>query len=248
MISTLVADPEPHRRQTRLSRPPQFDPPYDDERHLSIPSPRRSEPAPPPPPAIRAKPAQQGPTSARAALAYVRLCLEVLNGFRPATHLRHLSGPVEFVTVIDQLQRRRNSPGHFGPATAPAALRAHNVAADRATGATVGHAARAGGGTLGTALPNGGRTFAAAAERRGATNVVARHAHNAVPVYGRTPARPNAAAQHAQMSLTRLRVSEPLDGIAEAVAVLSFGGRSCGLALRLERSTDSWICSVAQVV
>jgi hypothetical protein len=218
MISTLVADPEPQRRRTRLSRPPQFNPPYNDERHLEIPSPRRAEialPASLPPREVAVPARPTGPTSARAALAYVRLCIEVVNGFRPTSHLRRITGPVEFTTVIDQLRRRRNSVGHFGPAVAAAV---------------------------------GNRPVDMASANRRPLCSDATAPHNSSSAFGQGPARSNASTQPAPVSLTRLRVSEPLEGIAEAVAVLSFGGRSCGLALRLERSSDSWICSVAQVV
>src|SRR5215468_355287 len=54
------------------------------------------------------------PSSAVAsAQRYVRTCIEVLNGFRPASHLRTLAGPVEFGAVVAQLGRRRNGCGHF---------------------------------------------------------------------------------------------------------------------------------------
>ena len=45
----------------------------------------------------------------------------------------------------------------------------------------------------------------------------------------------NAAPANAPFGLTRLRVSEPLDGIAEVVAVLSQAGATIAMALRLER-------------
>ena len=60
------------------------------------------------------------PPVAASAQRYVRICLEVLNGFRPASHLRTLAGPVEFSTVVSQLSRRRNGRGHFTQTPDPA--------------------------------------------------------------------------------------------------------------------------------
>ena len=78
---------------------------------------------------------------------------------------------------------------------------------------------------------------------------VARSA-NAIPAQRRLTASVpvNASTQWAPVSLTRLRVSEPLDSIAEAVAVLSLAGSSRALALRLERTAGVWTCAIAQVV
>ena len=49
-------------------------------------------------------------SSAPAAARYVQVCLEVLNGFRPPSHLRTLTGPVEFDDILRQLRFRRNAP------------------------------------------------------------------------------------------------------------------------------------------
>ena len=46
----------------------------------------------------------------------------------------------------------------------------------------------------------------------------------------------------------RMRLSEPRDGVAEIVAVLSYGGTSLAMALRLERHGDQWLCALAQVI
>jgi hypothetical protein len=154
-------------------------------------------------------------TSARAALALVRLCIEVLNGYRPPSHLRRLGGTVEFGDIVDQLHRRRNGRNSYG-------VNSTVSTRHRATGAIVN-------------------------DRRAVT---ASRPANAIPAQRRliagVPA--NASTQWAPVSLTRLRVSEPLDGIAEAVAVLSLAGSSCALALRLERTAGAWTCAIAQVV
>ncbi|NJC71555.1 hypothetical protein HC031_17780 [Planosporangium thailandense] len=41
-----------------------------------------------------------------AAARFVSACVEVLNGFRPVSHLRALTTPVEFADVATQLTRR----------------------------------------------------------------------------------------------------------------------------------------------
>jgi hypothetical protein len=76
MISTLV----------RLSRPPRLDSPYDErDAHASAARIPRSQPGPVqevhPQASVNASP-PSALTSGRAALALVRLCIEVLNGYR----------------------------------------------------------------------------------------------------------------------------------------------------------------------
>src|SRR3954466_5148492 len=46
-----------------------------------------------------------------AAERYVRICLETLNGFRPASHLRAMAGAAPLADAVGQLSRRR----HNGP-------------------------------------------------------------------------------------------------------------------------------------
>ncbi|MER7002410.1 Rv3235 family protein [Dactylosporangium sp. NPDC000555] len=71
------------------------------------PQPRRPRPAPTPP----------GPrTSAYAAAQrFVGLCVEILNGYRPASQLRPMSHPQRFADISDQILRRtvrvRMTPG-----------------------------------------------------------------------------------------------------------------------------------------
>src|SRR5262249_15541000 len=45
-------------------------------------------------------------TASVAANRFVAVCVEVLNGFRPATHLRALTTPSDYSTVVKQLTRR----------------------------------------------------------------------------------------------------------------------------------------------
>jgi hypothetical protein len=225
MISTLLAEPtEPDghiagRATIRISRPPRLDPPYDDERGdvLSTEIRRSRATAQPPDTAEATEPTQRATErdttvsgSGRAAMAYVRLCVEVLNGYRPPSHLRRIGGPVEFADVIHQIRRRHNAIGHFQ--------------------------------TSGRALN----------ERI----TVPTNPRNPTPLaYGRaTPARnmvdppvPDPIASTG-FSLIRLRVSEPRDDVAEVVAVLSRGGTSLAVALRLERRIGTWTCVLVEVV
>jgi Family of unknown function (DUF6459) len=59
---------------------------------------------------------------------------------------------------------------------------------------------------------------------------------------GTTAPRPH------RVRLRGLRVCEPRDGVAEIVAVLEYGARSWAMCVRLERRSDSWLCTLVQVV
>lgn len=219
MVSTLLADPDPRRAtpahltwpQIRVSRPPRLDPPFEDEGD-GPPVPTQHQADEECAAGITSDAPASGsiglaaPTSSRAALAYVRLCIEVLNGYRPPSHLRRLGGPVEFVDVVAQIRRRHNARGRFG-STTPARM------------------------------PSTPTSGAARPPRR---NVSA-----ALPPLGREHRNSGAWAP---VSLTRLRVSEPLDGVAEVVAVLSQAGFAMAMAIRLERRAGAWTCALAQVV
>ena len=227
MISTLIADPEPRRHPTskiRVSRPPRLDPPYDDERspdarpEMPVPVADRAEPAPAPSPA----PPARSPSSGRAATAYIRLCVEVLNGYRPPSHLRRIGGPVEFNEVIDQIRRRHFQRGHF---TSQFPGAADHPGRGNAAGAGYPATNRSGLDGEPGSLTN-----------RSATGLVA----------GTDPRRRN--QRSGAYSLTRVRISEPLDGIAEVVAVLSRDGSSIAVALRLELRGGTWTCVIMQVI
>jgi hypothetical protein len=169
---------------------------------------------------------RQGSTAAAIAQRYVRICLEVLNGFRPAAHLRTLTGPVEFGAVVNQLSRRRNGCGHFpqAAATPPAAMRS----------------TRPSGGPERRLVHGGPAAFATT---RDVANVATFSRWQPSPA-----ARRNAPGAAQPYRLVRLRVTEPRDGVAEVAVVLSFAGTSLAMALRLERRADQWICAVAQVI
>jgi hypothetical protein len=51
-----------------------------------------------------------------------------------------------------------------------------------------------------------------------------------------------------RVSLRRLRVCEPRDGVAEAAVVLDHRGGSWAMAIRLERHRGRWICTLLQVI
>jgi Family of unknown function (DUF6459) len=248
MISTMLADPDPHRpiataSLVRVTRPPRLDPPFDDERGLSwchepIPARPASTPSPVSPASRLQDPRDPAtPSSARAATAYVRLCIEVLNGYRPASHLRQLGGPVEFADIVDQLRLRYNRRGRFGPdgrgRPAAAVAAAHRV---RSTGNELASGFDRAGAAAHT-IPLASQTIDRVRPNmhRPPALVAARHDRNA-------------ASAMAPVSLARLRVSEPLDGIAEVVAVLSQGGASLAMAMRLERQADAWTCVLVQVI
>lgn len=113
----------------RMRPAPQFDPPYEDEpaapvrvlgpadepgsrggdRHRSEDPERLWGPAPPGP--VSGLPPRAG-TGGQAAYRYVGLCLEVLEGYRPATHLRRLTLATAFESVMDQLSRPAARTGH----------------------------------------------------------------------------------------------------------------------------------------
>jgi Family of unknown function (DUF6459) len=235
----------------RLRRPPASEPPYDPTfSGVSLPARRTIRPeglgpahgsANPPaavPGIAGASVAGAGAAGSGVALAggvppvaasaqrYVRICLEVLNGFRPAGHLRTLAGPVEFSTVVSQLSRRRNGRGHFTQTPDPA--------------------------IAGTGTPANRRAVPPTATPRNAGPTAAASSATTVNVVGScaptSTARRNAPGAAQPFRLLRMRLSEPRDGVAEIVAVLSYAGSSLAMALRLERHGDQWLCAVVQVI
>ena len=220
----------------RLRRPPASEPPYDPAfSGMSLPARRTAPPgglrpshgsatAPVPVPGVAVAAAVVPPVAA-SAQRYVRICLEVLNGFRPASHLRTLGGPVEFSTVVSQLSRRRNGRGHFTQAPDAAAT---GIPANRRAVQPIAAGAR--NGSPAAATPS---TTPVGVLRNGAPASTARR---------------NAPGAAQPFRLLRMRLSEPRDGVAEIVAVLSYAGSSLAMALRLERHGEQWLCALVQVI
>jgi hypothetical protein len=218
----------------RLRRPPASEPPYDSAFSDGS-TPARRKPTP-----VGIRPAHDPATTPTASAAgvvppvaasaqrYVRICLEVLNGFRPASHLRTLSGPVEFSMVVSQLSRRRNGRGHFAQTAGVASTAAGAPANRRVVQPAMSGARNAGAATTAQSSP--------------ATAGVVRYTAPA------STAGRNAPGAAQPFRLLRMRLSEPRDGVAEIVAVLSYAGSSLAMALRLERHGDQWLCALVQVI
>jgi hypothetical protein len=123
--------PGPALPAIRLRSAPALEPPYDDEaaspswagpgveqmafdlgRPAARPDPARG-------PAGRSAPPSASAESVGAVRRFVRLCLEIFNGYRPAGHVRPLTSPSEAANVIEQVwsvQERVAGLGHPSPA------------------------------------------------------------------------------------------------------------------------------------
>jgi hypothetical protein len=112
-------------------------------------------------------------TGQHAARRYVDLCVEVLNGYRPAAQLRPFTEPRRFSAVADQLIKRTTRV------------------------------------RMGTVAP-----------RR----------------------------KHRPVLVKRMVVGEPIEGVAEAAAVLGHGDLVWAMAVRMERQGDGWLCTFAGVL
>jgi hypothetical protein len=113
MRSVEVVPRSGPRPPIRLRPVPQYEPPFDDELSPEVWAPvhqmafdwaARQRP-PSLPPAEKAQPSVVVGASGDAKLAvrrFVSTCVEVLNGYRPAAHLRRLALPVEAAGVVAQ--------------------------------------------------------------------------------------------------------------------------------------------------
>lgn len=114
MRSAVEIAPVGPRPAIRLRPVPRYEPPFDDEPAardwsgtavLDWPATRRPAPGPPPSVPPRPEPPIVAGVSGDAKLAvrrFVRLSVEVLNGFRPAAHLRRVALPSEAAEVVAQ--------------------------------------------------------------------------------------------------------------------------------------------------
>ncbi|RSM53091.1 hypothetical protein DMB66_39295 [Actinoplanes sp. ATCC 53533] len=113
-MSTVEVTRQGPRPAIRLRRAPRHEPPFDDERDpRAWPWPHQlaldwSKPAPTQPPTLAPAPRRRTAVTGASAEAkaavrrFVSTCVEVLNGYRPAAHLRGLSQPREAATVVAQ--------------------------------------------------------------------------------------------------------------------------------------------------
>jgi hypothetical protein len=111
MHSTIEAAPTGPRPAIRLRQVPRFEPPFDDEatpqawatsRQLALDWPGDGPEARVPPEAAPPVVAGASGDAKLAVRRFVRLCVEVLNGFRPAAHLRRMALPSGAAEVVAQ--------------------------------------------------------------------------------------------------------------------------------------------------
>jgi hypothetical protein len=117
-MSTAEVTRQDPRPAIRLRPAPRHEPPFDDERdpatwpnpgqlaldwsRLMRPAPRHNAPEPGRPPLKRTVVTGASAEAKTAVRRFISTCVEVLNGYRPAAHLRRLSQPREAATVVAQ--------------------------------------------------------------------------------------------------------------------------------------------------
>src|SRR5687768_640702 len=114
LMSTVTVTRQGPKPAIRLRPAPRHEPPFDDERDprswplphqlaLDWSRPVERSPRHPAPPPVRRTVVTGASAEARLAVRrFVSTCVEVLNGHRPAAHLRRLSQPREAATVVAQ--------------------------------------------------------------------------------------------------------------------------------------------------
>jgi hypothetical protein len=112
-MSTVEVARQGPRPAIRLRPAPRYDPPFDDERDpdswsasphqlaLDWSRPVRNNPPPAPPPPTKRTIVEGVSGDAKLAVRrFVSACVEVLNGHRPAAHLRRLAQPHDAATLV----------------------------------------------------------------------------------------------------------------------------------------------------
>jgi hypothetical protein len=228
-VTAALVNAAPATRRTnaplalRVRPAPPLDPPFDDERptgvsaycpgQLELHPPRPAivvpdTPDPAGPPGGSTSGSVGGPAgeAGRAARSFVNVCVEVLNGFRPVTHLRPFVAPSSYTRMVDQLTRRAvrlrmaatTVPGQPRPPT-----------------------------------PNGSSAWAGGPGGRSG---------------GGSGGRGSVGARGPRVALRRMHVCEPRAGAVEAAVVLSHGGATWAMAVRMERHERQWHCTSMQVI
>ena len=230
MRSTVEIAPTGSRAAIRLRPVPRFEPPFDDEaapqiwapsRQLALEWPSNSRPAPVPP--VQSPPAVAG-ASGDAKLAvrrFVRLCVEVLNGFRPAAHLRRLSLPSNAAEVVAQ-----------GLAGARRAADLRRTADQRTAHRR----------TAAQQRPGPGQRHAGP----GAQSVPGQqHAGSGL---GRAYPGPGQQRHPTPVAVLGLKICEPRAGAVEAAVTLVTGERTWAIAFRLELHQQTWAATTLLII
>jgi uncharacterized protein DUF6459 len=89
----------------RLRSAPAYDPPYDDELPTQWWGAGALQPLLELPAAASPEPFGAAPATIAAATRFVQACLEILNGYRPLTHVRVLADPLEMTAVLAEMTR-----------------------------------------------------------------------------------------------------------------------------------------------
>ncbi|HWS31526.1 MAG TPA: Rv3235 family protein [Actinoplanes sp.] len=211
---------------------PRYEPPFDDEPAarewtdsavLDWPSTRRPTPGPPPSVLPRAEAPIVAGVSGDARLAvrrFVRLCVEVLNGFRPAAHLRRASLPSEAAEVVAQGLAGARRVAELRRQPHPGNRRLDAAAHPR---------------------PGTRQSNAGAQPRPPETAREARAGARSPASMGR-PTRP------APVAVVGLKLCEPRHGAVEVAVTLVTGDRAWAMAFRMELHQETWVATTLLII
>jgi hypothetical protein len=243
-MPTVEAAPRRSRPPIRVRPAPRLDPPFDDELEGSpwadfdgwpgaqqlafqfppapIPGTGRPDPVPTraEPPEGTASPPGPSGDAKLAVRRFVRMCVEVLNGYRPAAHLRCLALPRDAAAVVAQAVAGTSRVADIRQSQSG---RGAARVGRRAAGAQAGRNA-AGGPT--------GRNAAGRAE----SQIVGNR-----PIM-RRDRRPG------PVGVIRLRTCEPRPGAVEAAVLLVTGDRTWAMALRMELHEQTWSATTLRLI